>query len=328
MVATPAPRVPYVPWYRRWDIPIMAPALLLTILMFVCVNQSIATSGWASGLNVLLGVALPALLIGVLFARLHWLSGWLAHPLSAALGIAWAIEPIGPLLVDEIAGELGRSQADRLSSWGDWATEILIRVLMLFRIVQAGGRGEDIVLFIVALALLVWALGYITAWLLFHAGWTWWAIILNAVTILINYTFASPKPNTLFFIFLAAALLLLVHQHVVHQQMAWQSSLVEYPAFLALRFLMAATLVCGALLLLTSFLPNQVSSDQVSAVWLVISSPFTAAREGWEQAFSTINAPPGTSGTGFVSRSVQVGGGRSLGDAVVLRVRSPVYDYW
>ena len=53
-------------------------------------------------------------------------------------------------------------------------------------------RGEDIVLFIVALALLFWALGYATAWMLFRSDSTWWAIVLNAVVILVNYTFMFP----------------------------------------------------------------------------------------------------------------------------------------
>ena len=328
MVATTPRQTPYLRWYQRWDLPILLPGVLMALTMVWSVVQSIAISGWADGLDVLISVALPAVIIGVIFARLHWLPAWLAHLLSTALGIAWAVQCVGPLLVSEIAGEFGATSAARLTSWTDRATEILIRSISLTRILQAGGRGEDIVLFIVALALLVWALGYTTSWLLFRLHWTWWAIVLNGITILVNYTFASPKPNTLFFLFLGVALLLVAHQHVVQQQQHWQSSLMEYPQSISWRFLIAAVLFCGVIVLITSLLPSEVSSAQVARVWQVVSSPFTVARESWEVAFSTINAPPGTNGGGFTTRSVRVGGGRLLGNALVMRVRSSEYDYW
>src|SRR5262245_57115942 len=198
MVAT-TPAKYRVPWYLRLDLPAVLPTALLAFVMVWSVTQSIGTSNWADGLEVLTTVALPALLVGLIFARLRWLPGWLAHLLSAALGIAWAIQQIGPLLIQQIGQELNPSLASRLTTWSEYASEIVIRIIMWGRILQAGGRGEDIILFIVALALLSWALGYTTGWLLFRAGWPWWAVVLSAMVILVNYTFASPKPNRLFF---------------------------------------------------------------------------------------------------------------------------------
>lgn len=316
------------PWYVRWDVATFAPAIVLVTLMHWSVIQSIANANWANGLNVLVSIALPALLVGMIFARLSWLPGWMAHILSAILGIAWSIQRVGPLLVNEIALELSPTLAERLTSWGDWMTEIAIRTAIWLRILGAGGRGEDIVLFIVALALLSWVLGYTTSWMLFRAGWVWRAVLLNAVVILVNYTFTAPKPNVLFFIFLIAALLLIAHQHVVQQQRAWRSALVEFPTFISWRFLLATALFCAGMVLLTGLLPGNVSSEQAAQVWAVIRSPFTAMREGWEVAFSTINAPPGTAGTAFATRDVRVGGGRTLSTEVVMRVRAPLFDYW
>ncbi|MFL5804555.1 MAG: DUF4129 domain-containing transglutaminase family protein [Roseiflexaceae bacterium] len=326
MVAT-SPRN-YVPWYLRWDLLTLAPGVILAFTMVWSVVRSIANANWADGLQVLVGVALPALAVGILFARLRWLPGWLAHLLTAALGVAWAIQRIGPLLVDQISQELNTTLADRLVSWGDRGTEILIRTIIWLRVLQVGGRGEDIVLFVVALSLLSWALGYATGWLLFRSGWTWWAVLLNAMTILVNYTFASPKPNGLFFLFLGAALLLLVHQNVVQKQQLWRSSRIEYPEFMPGRFLLAAGLFCGLVVLVTSLLPGNVSNAQVARVWRVVSSPLTAVREGWETAFTTINAPEGSTGNDFSTGGARAGGPRSLGDAVVMRVRSSKFDYW
>jgi Transglutaminase-like superfamily/Domain of unknown function (DUF4129) len=328
MVATTPATKPYVPWYLRWELPAVVPGVIFTALMLWSVTRSIGTSNWAEGLEVLTSVALPALAVGIIFARLRWLPSWLAHLLSAALGLAWAIQRIGPLLVREVGQELGRPMGERLITWGDRASEILIRSTMWARILQAGGRGEDIVLFVVALALLMWALGYATGWLLFRSGWVWWAVVLNALTILINYTFAAPKPNTLFFVFLSTALLLVVHQNIVRHQERWRSAAVEFPEFMPWRFLFAAALSCSLIVLVTSLLPGNASSVQVARVWRTISSPLTVAREGWEQAFSTINAPPGAVGGGFATSGVRAGGPRSLGDGIVLRIRSAKFDYW
>jgi transglutaminase superfamily protein/uncharacterized protein DUF4129 len=318
----------YIPWYLRWNLPTLLPGVLLSFVMLWSVIQSIANANWATGLQVLVSVALPALLVGIIFARLRWLPGWLAHLLSAALGIAWAIQRIGPLLVDQISQELNTAMADRLVTWSDRATEILIRTVIWSRILSVGGRGEDVVLFVVALALLSWALGYATGWLLFRSGWAWWAVLLNAMTILVNYTFASPKPNQLFFLFLGSALLLIVHQNVVQKQQTWRSSQIEYPEFMPGRFLLAAALFCGLVVLVTSMLPGNVSNTQVARVWRVVSSPLTAVREGWENAFTTINAPEGSSGNDFSTGGARAGGPRSLGDGIVMRVRSSKFDYW
>jgi transglutaminase-like putative cysteine protease len=328
MVATTPRETPYIPWYLRWDMPTLVPGALLSFVMVWSVIQSIANANWADGLQVLVAVALPGLLVGIIFARLRWLPAWLAHLLAVALGIAWAIQQIGALLVDQISQELNTALADRLVTWGDRATEILIRTIIWLRVLQAGGRGEDIVLFVVALALLSWALGYATGWLLFRSGWAWWAVLLNAMTILVNYTFASPKPNQLFFLFLGAALLLIVHQNVVQKQRLWQSSLIEYPEFMPGRFLLAAALFCGLVVLVTSLLPGNVSNTQVARVWRVVSSPLTAVREGWENAFTTINAPEGSTGNDFSTGGARAGGPRSLGDGIVMRVRSSKFDYW
>src|SRR5262245_59285421 len=72
------------------------PSMLLALLMTWSVVQSIAGSGWADGLGLLVPVVLPALLVGTIFARLAWLPGWLAHLLSAALGLVWSVQRLGP----------------------------------------------------------------------------------------------------------------------------------------------------------------------------------------------------------------------------------------
>ena len=315
------------PWYARLELRSFLPGAVLAAVMLWCVFRSIADANWAAGLDILSGIALLALVVGVVFARLHWMPAWLAHPLAAALGVALAVQQSGPALIAQVEREFGGPAADRLTGWTEHATEILIRAVIWARIMGAGGRGEDIVLFIVTLALLAWTLGYVTAWLLFRAHRSWLAVAVSGVIVLLNYTFAFPKPDFLFFLFLASALLLLVYQNIAEQQQLWRVVQIEYPDFLPGRFLLAAALFCVIIVAGTALLPGDVSSDEAAAAWRTIRQPFTSAREAWNDAFSTINAPPGTSGS-FALRGVSVGGPRRLGEEGVMRVQSERYESW
>lgn len=318
----------YIPWYHRLELTAILPSLVLALLMMYGVSRSIAVSGWAPGIEILPALALPALLVGLLTARVRQLPRWLAHSLSMILGVVLTIALIGPTLVSEISTEFGEATAARLDSWSDYGSEMLIRVLVWARILAAGGRGEDILLYLLSLALLMWLIGYVTGRLLFYRERAWMAVVLNALPLLVNYTFAWPKPTFYFFIFLGAALLLIAQQQIVQQQRRWVAAAVEFPEYLGLRFVAAAALFLGGLVLVTSLLPSNISSQQVARAWQIMSSPLTAVREGWQNAFATIQAPPGTSGGGFTTRNVRVGGGRILSNDVVMNVRSDEYDYW
>lgn len=292
------------------------PGVLLVLLMTGAVVYALSVSGWGPGLEVLRPVALLGLLVGAIFARLLWLPAWSAHLLSAALAVTWTVQLIGSLM-DE-----------RLATWRDRGVDLLIRFLALGRVMSAGGRGEDILLFVFVLCLLCWILAYWTAWAVLRQGQTWRPIILNAVVALVNYTYVLPKPTLAFFVFLASALLLLVYQNVLQRQALWDAQRVEYPDLLPVRFLWSSAVVCGLVIALTAVLPGQVSVDRATATWNALSSPFRTARESWEDVFSTINAPPGAGSGAFTSGTATLGGARRLTDDPVMEVRSTEYDYW
>ncbi len=325
IVTTPATRP--TPWYQRYELGMVIPGVLLALLMLWSVAQSLIDANWANGVEIIMSLVLPAFFVGVVFARLAWLPGWLAHLLAGALGLAWTIVRVGPTLTAQVTEQFGADLAARLNTWSEQATEIALRVLIWLRILQAGGRGEDIVLFVVTLALLMWLLGYATGWLIFRSNRTWLAVIPSAAIVLINYTFIYPKPTQLFFMFLAAALLLLVYQNLAVQQRLWRAAQIEFPSLLLWRAVFAAGLFSIILVVVTSFLPGTVTSAQAQQAWRILRTPFAALRESWQDAFSTINAPPGTSGS-FATRGVRVGGPRTLSDSVVMRIRSPKYEYW
>jgi transglutaminase-like putative cysteine protease len=318
----------YRPWYIRWNLPTVGPSLLLAIVLIWSVSQSIEIANWADGLYILSDITLPALLIGTLFALLPWLPGWLAHILSAGLSITWTVYRIGPFLQEQVGQELNVNLGTRLATWYDQANEILIRLISWIRVLIVGGRGEDVILFVVALCLIGWILAYLTGWLLFRKQLVWLVVLMNAVTILVNYTFTMPKPDRLFFLFLGTALLLIAHQNVIKHQEIWRLNQVNFPDFISLHFLRAAAAFCAVVVLVSSLIPGSVSNQRVAQVWQFVSTPFTIMRERWETAFTTINAPAGSNSSDFSTGGSRVGGPRVLSNQEIMRVRSPRPEYW
>jgi transglutaminase-like putative cysteine protease len=298
-------------------------SVLIATLMTLAAVQSIVASNWARGLQVLIVVTLGGLATGTLFALMRSLPAWGAHLLSTTLGIVWAIDRIGSLLGPD------------LPTWRDQATELLIRAIILGRTLAGGGVGEDLFLFIAVLALLAWTLGYSTMWMVIRRNRVWIPVLLSGTAMLINLTYASPKPPAfLFYVFIGAALLLLVHQSFLARQRDWTAAMVEVPDLLGWRFILSGGLVVVTLLVVTALFPTRITSIQFVYLWQRVREPWLQIQESWNRAFSTINAPATAAGGGFGGRSLTLLGARSLGEALVMEVRSvgpgkePYFDYW
>ena len=298
-----------------------APFVLTAILgaaMTLAVVQSIVRSNWTnSGLPVLITIALGGLVVGSIFGRLRWLPAALAHVLATVLGLAWVVARVGPLLGED------------LDNWRDQATELLIRSIILLRTVQGGAQGEDLMLFILVLGLVAYFLGYFTQWLLLRRGWAWWVVLLNATVLLINLTYASPKPPAgLFFLFVGAALLVLVHQTFQARATNWDAALMEYPDLLGWRVVASGAMVVVGLMLVTTLLPTRITSAQVAHVWQRVRDPWQNVQNRWDRTFSTINAPANAVGGGFARGALMLSGARTLGTNLVMEVTSERFDYW
>ncbi|MFQ3631141.1 transglutaminase domain-containing protein [Roseiflexus sp.] len=314
-------------WFARLELGSLALPFLLAVSMTWSVTRSLEVANWADGLTMLAVIGLAALFVGTLFARVGWMHPLLAHPLASLLGVVFVVQQISSIVEAQTTAEFGAAKAQRLTTWGDIATELAIRVIIWLRTLQAGGRGEDIALFVLTLALIIWGMGYVTGWLIFRHQRAWIAVALQAGIVLINYTYAWPKPTGLFFIFMTTALLLIACLHIDRNQRLWRSRRIEFPDFLSARVLLASLLFFVFLLIVTAFLPKQPDNEHLAHLWRTIRAPITALREEWQEAFSTINAPPGSAGT-FLTRNARVGGPRQLGTALVMTVRSAEYSYW
>uniref|UniRef100_UPI002ACEC518 transglutaminase TgpA family protein n=1 Tax=Chloroflexus sp. TaxID=1904827 RepID=UPI002ACEC518 len=165
-------------------------------------------------------------------------------------------------------------------------------------------------------------------WALFRQQRPWLMIIANGAVLLVNYTYVFPKPDFEALVFIASALLLLVYHHLMQRRLTWEARQISYPDLLPLRALWAATVVGVALIAITAILPAQITTERALQTWETLRAPFRAARAVWEDAFSTINAPPGAGSISFTARVAPLGGSRSPGLDEVMKVRSSRPDYW
>jgi transglutaminase-like putative cysteine protease len=296
---------------------------ILGVLMTIAAVQSVVVSGWADGLRVLIVVTLGGLAIGALLALVRSLPGWLAHLLSAVVGVVWAVDRIGPLLGSD------------LPTWRDQATELLIRAIILGRTLASGGTGEDLFLFIAVLALGAWIMGYMTMWMLLRRNRAWTPVLITGAVMLVNLAYASPKPPALlFYVFIGSALMLLVHHSFLAREQDWMAARIEVPDLLGWRFILSGGIVVMALLIIVTMFPTSISNAQLVHFWQRLREPWLQLQDSWNQAFSTINAPASGLSGGFVGRSLTLQGARTLGNDLVMEVRSvgpddrPHFDYW
>lgn len=128
MVATSRSLNPALPWFMRWNLP---------VILLAAAGCGDAVVGHAQHRRVELGrgawhsdAGSLACAGGRHYLRAAGLAAGLvlAHLPSAALGLAWAVQSSGsPALVREVGRELGAPLGARLVSWGDFASEIVIR---------------------------------------------------------------------------------------------------------------------------------------------------------------------------------------------------------
>jgi len=301
----------------------VAVSILLAAGLTLPTVHSIAVSNWVNdGLQVLVTVAFGGLVTGTLLSLMRRFPAWLAHPLAILLGVVWTVDRM-PLL------------NPALLTWRDRATDLVIRTLVLGRELASGAPGEDVLLFILVLSLLAWVLAYATVWMLVRRNLAWLPVLLNGAVLFVNLTYAAQKPPAiLFYLFIGAALLLFVHQTYLARWQGWNAAMLEVPDLLGWRFLLTGSVVVLLLLGGTQFFPTSINSAQLVRVWTRLRVPWEQVQTRWNQAFSTINASANAVGGGFGATTLTLSGARTLGDGLVMEVRSvgprnqPYFDYW
>jgi transglutaminase-like putative cysteine protease len=310
----------------------LTPFLLLAMVMTAV--GSLQSARWHPALRGALGLLTYAALVGwalgFLLAWIRRIPRGLAHLVGAAGGLAWVIQLSGALRAVSVpgTGETLRFLDPALQSWKDVAVDLLIRALVLWRTFIRGAAGEDVVLFVVILAVVAWLMGFLSTWFAIRSHWVVLAVGFPGGVLLLNTFYAPKVPVTYFGFYVFLALIFLVYYFWKQRETDWQEHKVRYPQEMGRGVFWAGVLLSAILVLGTAFLPTTAGGSEEGGFWEQFIQPWREVRSTWERLFSNVGGDfEPQIRLGEYSPSFGLGGARSSPDGIAFEVRSTRNEY-
>jgi len=317
---------------RWWNLPEGWLSLLLLVLMVVTVASSLQRAGWAASLQAGLGIlpwaALLGLVVGFILARIRAIPRAMSHLLGVIGGLAWVVQLSGSLRLVRVPGSFQPVSflSPALRGWKDLATELLLRVLFLGRAFLRGNTGEDVVLFIILLALACWFLGFLSAWFTFRSHWPWVAMGLPAIVLLLTLVYGPAVPSRYFDAFAFLGLLFLFYVLWRQQESRWVKERVHYPNELSRGMFWVGFAFSAVIVITTAFLPATAASQESASFWDRFLQPWRETREAWDRLFSEVEGT-GEGRLGEFAPTFDLGGARIRPQGIALEVHSGRNEY-
>ncbi|HUS15663.1 MAG TPA: DUF3488 and transglutaminase-like domain-containing protein [Chloroflexia bacterium] len=282
----------------------------LLALMIFSVVWSIQRAGWSEDLFILTPIALLGMAVGLVLSKVRGVPRLLLHLTGAMTGLVLVLWETASLLDDP-----------RLFTIQDRVQDLLGRLVLWIRAVMTSDMSDDLPLFILSVAVLTWVLAYASTWFVFRSRWLWWAIIPNAVALMINVSYSAAALSWYFVFFLMAALLLMVRFNMFLHEERWERERVNYSPGLRWSFLRASSVFAVIVAVLMWYMPTQAVNQTLSQAWDQASGPWQDLEKRWSSAFAGV---PGSGNFGYstFNDSWALGGSLNLSDAVALRVQT------
>lgn len=300
----------------RFSMPGAWMSAILLAIMLLNLAMSLRSAGWTDGLGILGLVVLGGFLFGLALSYTRW-SGLFPLLLSLVVGLAWVLIWVGR--TPEIPAGIDGPQrmiviGENLRNW----------LLLLFG--ETPARSN--LVFILELALLMWWLGYLSAWAVFREGRVWRAIIPIGLVLVVNIYFGPASLAFHLAIFIVCALLLAVRSNLSEQEIGWRIDGIRYPTDIQFDFLRDGFIFAVVVMLLAFFLPNAGGNGALASAMDPLREPWYDIQQEWGRLFSTLNYQGGTAGVAAFGDTLTLGGERNLGDAPIMDIRSPAGRYW
>lgn len=313
-----APRVVVAARARRlgrWPkVSVWTPVLLLLAAgVTLPVSLAISQANWVEHMTLLPWVGAGGLALGFILGRSRFL-GMLAHLVALAAGCEVVV-----LLYGAYVGSGAMSQR---------ITDLVSRVVQWAMTVAVGEASGDPLLFALAMAGLVWWLGYMTGWLIFRGQTPFLAAGSNGVALLIVLSYTSAGETRDLLLYLCAACFLLAVHQVSQREQLWRRAQLGVESRVGARLLAGTLVLALALIGVAWLLPVGSPNPQVAAAWNQLSQPWQDMEASFDRAFAALN------GTEAATRGLNFGstlaprGSFDLGTTPVLSVTSPQPLYW
>ncbi|MFZ9858345.1 MAG: transglutaminase domain-containing protein [Roseiflexaceae bacterium] len=322
---------PHLPSIRSWLQPqqLFGWAHLILIIIQICaqwvVYESIHQAGWSPYSSVLMSTAISAVVftcIAIWLFNSTTLSTYITLIVIGMTLVVWQLESA---VIASVSTELGPAYAPQLRGYGDTLSEIALHIIRWWRRILAGEPANDAVLYITVLALISYIVVMLNTWLMFRQQQPWLSVVLSAIPLFVNYTFAGQQKNeTSLILFVAMAMLSILFHHITVADAIWRATRVDRPVTAPLQTLWHALLIIVPTIVIANAIPLPTPNETALRIWSALRSPVSTVRSGFDQAFGS--GATNVAG-GFSKNGMQVGGGRNQTELEILRYQSNATEY-
>ncbi len=300
----------------RLHVPGAAISALLLALMLLALATSLRIADWAAGMDLLTPIVLAGFVLGVALSYSRW-SGLFPILQSLVIGGAVVLYFVG--------------QSPEIPAGLDRAARIMVIGSSLFSwlvLLFGDEPARSNLVFLLQLGILLWWLGYLSAWAVFREGRVWRSIIPIGLVLMVNTYFGPADLGIYFVVFVVCALLLAVRSFLAEKEIIWRIERVRYANDIQRDFLRDGFLFAMLVVGLAVFLPNAASNGAMSAALDPLRSPWRDVQQEWGRLFNSLNYQGTAVGEPVFGDTLTLGGPRDLGDQVIMDVSSAQGRYW
>jgi transglutaminase-like putative cysteine protease len=289
---------------------------LLAILLF-SVTLSIQQAKWSEGLNILTPITLVGLFTGLAIAKVRGVPRFLLDMVGLGVGIVTILVAVASVMRDP-----------RLLTIQDRVQDLLGRTVNWITIAIRQDMSDDLIVFVLSLAIVTWVLAYSAAYFVFRARLLWWALVPSGIALLINLSYSVENLHWYMIVFLISALLLMIRFNLLVREERWQRDGIPYSPRLSLSLLWAGSSVAGALALAMWFVPSQQVNSTLYGLWEKVNGPWLEFQENMSRLWSQVPGNQSIGGYSSFNNSFLMGGSLNLSDATAMYVKSDEGRYW
>ena len=289
---------------------------LLALLLF-SVTLSIQQAQWADGLTILTPVTIIGLASGIVLAKVKGVPRFLLDLVGLLLGVITILVAVASIMNDSSLITIQDKVQNLFLRTGSWVG-VAIRQEM----------SDDLLVFIMSLALVSWVLAYSSAYFVFRSRQLWWALVPNGIALLINLSYATVNLNSYIIIFMFSALLLMIRFNLLLQEERWQRERVNYSPALAWGFLWAGSLASVVVAGAMWYVPATAVNSTLSGMWNQVNRPWVDFQTRMSALWAQVPGNQVMGGYSSFNSRFTMGGALNLSDSIALTVKSSERLYW
>jgi transglutaminase-like putative cysteine protease len=292
---------------------------LLAMLLF-SVTLSIQQAQWSDGLSILTPITLIGMATGIVLAKVRGVPRFLLDLVGLMIGVNTILIAVASVMRDP-----------RFDTIQDRVQDLLVRTSGWVDVAARGDMSDDVVVFILSLAVVCWVLAYSSAYFVFRSRQLWWALVPNGVALLINLSYSLVNLNGYIIIFMFSALLLMIRFNLLMKEERWQRERVNYSPHLTWAFLWAGSALSIAVALLMWYVPATAVNSTLNSMWEKVNKPWVDFQDWMSARWGGVNGNGVASiGGGYSSfnDSFVMGGALNLSNNVAMLVSSGERRYW